>query len=347
MSRNRKRNRKNATVQPSVQNNPPVGQGTSTPLPPSPPPLPTTVAQANGNDLSVPIIVSALIIAGIVLACVFMFARGPQDDAQKGQSDASAKFSSSSQVIKDGEKGQGNKSTPGSSQVKPSTIGDMSSFSIDLNAPEHSEGIAVYHSTFKTSTNEALESLKGLEVYEDIYTFSVGVNSYTTKIKELVQDMGVFLDLKEATDNASYIVTQGTAKDGALVYQLFNGTDGSQEVSVSYVIGATEMKDNADEVWSEMSTYLKDYIGADIAANDLKELAEHVSNRADDGGSFTLIVSDDESKINIQISVAQTGAENEQWNCVGVRLVQDSQVTIDTSTQAPADNSGDTSTDNN
>lgn len=340
MSKNSKRKRKvqQTVTQAQPAQTPPVTGGVNdSNNPPAPPPLPTKVSDVTSSDDAMPFIIIAVVIVGIVMAIAFMLASN--DGKSKTPAD-DAKFASSSQVVKGEKKGETSVKGDDDPQRPAVSSGEFSSFEVDLAEPSHSEGIAIYTSTFQNNSNELLGALKGLQAYEDMYTFSVSVNSYTDKIKSLIKGMGVFAELKEVTDSLSYIVTQGTAKDGALSYQLYLGVDGSQEVSISYVL-TKEQAGKGTETWQEVAGYLRDYIGIDVAAADLVELKNSLEGRVDDGGSFSFVINDETSSINLQLSVSQYGTENEQWNCLGVHLIQDSQINSGTTPQDDGDTSED------
>lgn len=279
---------------------------------------------ADNVSLSVPIIAGAIVAVVIIMLIVLLL--GDKGALEKQRDDLDQNPTSAATSEDTSSPGTSASSTDVSGDKPAIPAGEPVSMRVDFANPEHAESVMVYNTTFEEVHNDLLDTYKGLEVYDSMYTFSVGVNKYVTAIKNNVQALGTFKELNEVTDNASYIAEQGVSDDGQTNFQLFMGVDGAQEIQISYNANKAQVDQNSDSVWETAAGLITTYTGAKMDKKDLSAFDEFIRKHVTEGGNFIFVVGDDEMQVNAQITVTGYNTEGEQWNFLGVRLIQDSQI---------------------
>ena len=206
--------------------------------------------------------------------------------------------------------------------------GNKVSMGIDFGEPIHSEGIISYEAALKTVASEVVDSYKGLELFDSMYSFSVGVNEYTSVVKEKIKALGLFTELEDSTDNASYIVMHGDNSDKRVYMQLYCGSDGSQEVTITHDVS----RGNLDSDLRFIESLFDDYLGIEVLSTDLNEFIKILETIVIPNGNHTLLVTDRDTQVHVQIAVSDASTEDEQWHFLGVKLVQDSLVNYEEET---------------
>lgn len=185
---------------------------------------------------------------------------------------------------------------------------------LKLTYPVYTENTyQVYSTELSRKPGELYDSYHELNAYSDAEEMSEEYQEYTGPIISLIDSDGLFTEIESIEGSASSSTLLAMDKNHINIYSLYCHHTSYQVVAYTTIADKQLQGGTLFIDYDAIADHIQYYTGLDLTAPDIEMVHDMVLQVANQDGSGSIVIEDQNTQDRFGISVVYLGQDNENW----------------------------------